>query len=241
MHLSCSPSVSYSRYSPSVELSMSPLDLHAHLSFRSFLPRRSQSTMKSFSLRALQAFLVAHSPPNSLSMERFSVCGTSTKWRTKKPIDCFRKPTILRRWSWWQWTSGWSHALLRILMCCLFDDRVPEEIRRAASVIQKKIGDVSIIVQNAGRILRSIDLVRRMRILIWFSIGVVTCNNILDLTVEDIKRTFDVNVISHYLVSWIEMKSNKNIDFARLDQSSISTGDDRTTLWLNNFREKSIY
>ena len=33
-----------------------------------------------------------------------------------------------------------------------------------------------------------------------FRTGVVTCKNILDLKSEDIKRTFDVNVISHYHV-----------------------------------------
>ena len=73
-----------------------------------------------------------------------------------------------------------------------------------------------------------------------FSIGVVTCNNILDLTVEDIKRTFDVNVISHYLVRQWEIRSKKNIDFVRLDQSSIPTGDDRTTLWLENSIQRSF-
>ena len=44
-----------------------------------------------------------------------------------------------------------------LFTCCLFERRVPEEIRRAADVIQQKIGHVSIIVQNAGRFFRSID------------------------------------------------------------------------------------
>lgn len=48
--------------------------------------------------------------------------------------------------------------------------------------------------------------------MIWFSTGVVTCKNVLDLHPDDIKRTFNVNVISHYHVRSRRRKEKKTIE-----------------------------
>ncbi|CAF2159319.1 unnamed protein product [Rotaria magnacalcarata] len=68
----------------------------------------------------------------------------------------------------------------RRMVAMKVDIIVPDDIHRAAEEIRQKYGNVSIIVQNAG---------------------VVTCKNVLDLNPEDIKRTFNVNVISHYHIN----------------------------------------
>ncbi|CAF0715365.1 unnamed protein product [Adineta steineri] len=68
----------------------------------------------------------------------------------------------------------------RRMVAMKVDITIPEEIHRAAEKIRYEIGNVSIVVQNAG---------------------VVTCKNILDLNSEDIKRTFNVNIISHYHIN----------------------------------------
>ncbi|CAF0758540.1 unnamed protein product [Didymodactylos carnosus] len=56
----------------------------------------------------------------------------------------------------------------------------PDEIRKAAGKIRHDIGNVSIVVNNAG---------------------VVTCKNVLDLDVADIRKTFAVNIQSHFYIN----------------------------------------
>lgn len=43
--------------------------------------------------------------------------------------------------------------------------------------------------------------IEKLNIDLLFSTGVVTCKNILDLTSEDIRRAYNVNVVSHYHVT----------------------------------------
>ena len=93
-----------------------------------------------------------------------------------------------------------THIFFRLLVFYWNLNRIPEEIHRAAEKIRHDIGNVSIVVQNAGRFLCKQVLRMWKWTLILFSTGVVTCKNVLDLNPEDIKRTFDVNIISHYHV-----------------------------------------
>ncbi|CAF1592757.1 unnamed protein product, partial [Didymodactylos carnosus] len=65
----------------------------------------------------------------------------------------------------------------RRMVCQKVDITNPDEIRRAAEKIRHDIGNVSIVVNNAG---------------------VVACKNVLDVDVEDIRKTFAVNIQSHY-------------------------------------------
>jgi len=68
------------------------------------------------------------------------------------------------------------------MVCMKVDITKPIEIRRAAEKIRRDIGNVSIIVNNAG---------------------IVACKNVLDLECDDIRRTFSVNIQSHYYINQV--------------------------------------
>jgi len=55
-----------------------------------------------------------------------------------------------------------------------------EDVFNVAERVKKEIGDVTILVNNAG---------------------IMPCHAFLDHTPDEIKRTFDINVLAHFWVS----------------------------------------
>ncbi|KAH7127476.1 hypothetical protein EDB81DRAFT_600489, partial [Dactylonectria macrodidyma] len=59
------------------------------------------------------------------------------------------------------------------------DVTVPEDIHRVAKTIRRDVGEPTVLVNNAG---------------------VASLKTILDETVQDIRRTFDVNIVAHFFL-----------------------------------------
>lgn len=55
-----------------------------------------------------------------------------------------------------------------------------EEVFSVAERVKKEVGDVTILVNNAG---------------------IMACHSFLEHTVDEIRRTFDINVLAHFWVS----------------------------------------
>lgn len=69
-----------------------------------------------------------------------------------------------------------------------------EEVFKVAEKVKEEVGDVTILINNAG---------------------IMPCHSFLDYTPEEVKRTFDINVLGNCWVSFLYFSISVSLSLVR--------------------------